>query len=241
MVYGYMPAKTTIFNTKAVATHNFTLGPRNTILFSPHGRFVLVAGFGNLAGDMDIYDLEKDYQKVCTIKASNASVCNWSPDGQYLITATTSPRLRVDNGVRIWHVSGGLMYNEDMNELYHVTWRPQPLSMHPLQDPLNSIPTPHSSALAYLGNVKTPSKPTGAYRPPGARGTSTPLAFMREDQGGAAFVSNGSTSLGGSTPIFGKSRRAVPGAEPADEPVGSPTTEGGDENLSKTALKSTLR
>ncbi|MCJ1391658.1 hypothetical protein MMC18_004523 [Xylographa bjoerkii] len=237
VVYGYMPAKTTIFNTRAEATHSFALGPRNTILFSPHGRFVLVAGFGNLAGQMDIYDLSKDYQKICTIEASNASVCEWSPDGKHILTATTSPRLRVDNGVRIWHVGGGLMYNEELLELYHVTWRPQSTTMHPLENPLHPMPTPHASALAYLGAVKTPSKPAGAYRPPGARGTTTPLAFMREDQGGAAYVSNGSLSLGSGVNGFGKPRRReVPGAEAVSEdPPGTPAD--GDEILSKAAQK----
>jgi translation initiation factor 2A len=248
-----MPAKTTIFNAKAQATHNFPLAPRNTILFSPHGRFVLVAGFGNLAGQMDIYDLEKNYTKVCTIEASNASVCEWSPDGTHILTATTSPRLRVDNGVRIWHVGGGVMYNEDMNELYHVTWRPQSTTIHPLPaDPLNLVPTPHPSALEYLGKKKAPSKPVGAYRPPGARGTSTPLAFKREDEGGAAYTaSNGIGSAGaagGNINGFGKSRRFVPGADPVDQlpPGAAPgggvsltgTGEGADgEGLSKAALK----
>jgi len=248
VVYGYMPAKTTIFNTRAVATHSFALGPRNTILFSPDGRLVLVAGFGNLAGQMDIYDLEKDYLKVCTIEASNASVCEWSPDGKYILTATTSPRLRVDNGVRIWHAGGGLMYNEDLQELYHVCWRPQSTTMHPIENPLHPMPTPHASALAYLGTVKTPSKPAGAYRPPGARGTVTPLAFKREDEGGAAYVSNGSMSLGSGVNGFGKPRRRdVPGAEtvgedllPGAAPGGGISLAGtgeGDENLSKAALK----
>ena len=233
-----MPAKTTIFNTRAQATHNFALGPRNTILFSPHGRFVLVAGFGNLAGQMDIYDLEKDFQKICTIEASNASVCEWSPDGKHILTATTSPRLRVDNGVRIWHVGGGLMYNEELQELYHVTWRPQSVSTHPLETPLSPMPAPHSSALSYLGTVKTPSKPAGAYRPPGARGTVTPLAFKREDEGGAAYTSNGSFSLGGGPNGFGKQRRReVPGAEVASEELPAGPAAEGDENLSKAALK----
>ncbi|MCJ1311412.1 hypothetical protein MMC25_005083 [Agyrium rufum] len=242
VVYGYMPAKTTIFNTRAEAVHSFALGPRNTILFSPHGRFVLVAGFGNLAGQMDIYDLEKDSLKVCTIEASNASVCQWSPDGKYILTATTSPRLRVDNGIRIWHAGGGIMYNEDMQELYHVNWRPQSATSHPLENPLHPVPTPHASALSYLGTVKTPSKPAGAYRPPGARGTSTPLAFKREDEGGTAHVRDGLSfgSANNSTANgFGKPRRReVPGAEPVAEdkpPVASPAE--GDENLSKAALK----
>lgn len=241
VVYGFVPAKTTLFNARAVATHSFALGPRNTILFSPHGRFVLVAGFGNLAGQMDIYDLERHHQKICTIEASNASVCEWSPDGMYILTATTSPRLRVDNGVRIWHVSGGLMYNQDLQELYHVTWRPQSSASHPVEDSLNIIPSPHASALTYLGNVKTPSKPAGAYRPPGARGQVTPLAFKREDEGGAAYVSNGSLSLGLGANGFGKPRkRVIPGAEVVAEDGGGLPAVGnaeGDESLSKAAVK----
>jgi translation initiation factor 2A len=241
VVYGYMPAKTTIFNQRAVATHSFPLGPRNTILFSPTGRFVLVAGFGNLAGQMDIYDLEKDYRKICTIEGGNPSVCEWSPDSKYILTATTSPRLRVDNGVRVWHVGGSIMYNEDMHELYHVAWRPQPKESFS-GDPLTPVPAAHASAAAYLSTAKTPSKPVGAYRPPGARGTSTPLHFKREDEGGAAHIVSNGTSLVGANG-FGRQRRQVPGADPADHlpPGAAPAVPGaaadGDENLSKAALK----
>ena len=255
VVYGYMPAKATIFNSKAQPTHNFPLAPRNTIIFSPHGRFVIVAGFGNLAGQMDIYDMTKNFAKVCTIEASNASVCEWSPDGTYILCATTSPRLRVDNGIRLYHVGGALMYNEDVetpNELYNVCWRPESTTIRPLPaDPLNPVPAPHPSALTYLGKRKTPSAPAGAYRPPGARGTSTPLHFKREDQGGEAYTSNGISSTSGGVNGFGagKPRRAfVPGAEPAEPqlppgaaPGGGVSLTGaggdGDDALSKAALK----
>jgi len=251
VVYGYMPAKTVIFNARAQSVHTFPLAPRNTVLFSPHGRFVLVAGFGNLAGQMDIYDLEKDYAKVCTVEASNASVCEWSPDGVHILTATTSPRLRVDNGVRIWHASGQLMFNEEMNELYHVCWRPQSTSEHPLKsEPLAAVPVPHPSATDYMATKKTPSKPVGAYRPPGARGQITPLAFRREDEGGAAYVRDGTSSFSSGVNGFGKPRtRTIPGAEPAEKtlpPGAAPgggvsltgAVEGADtEPLSKTAKK----
>ncbi|KAL4866636.1 hypothetical protein BDV12DRAFT_198984 [Aspergillus spectabilis] len=217
VVYGHIPAKTTIFNFRGVAKHSWPISPRNTISFSPHGRFVLVAGFGNLAGQMDIYDMEKNYNKVTTIEAANSSVCAWSPDGQTILTATTSPRLRVDNGLRLWHVSGALLYNQDIDELYDVSWRPQSTIQHPLGDPLTPLPTPHASAVAYLSTKKAPVKAMGAYRPPGARGQSTPLAFRREDQGGSAYVREG-TATGGVLDAPARSRRrAVPGAEPAEE------------------------
>jgi len=251
VVYGYMPAKTVIFNARAQVIHTFPLGPRNTVLFSPHGRYMLLAGFGNLAGQMDVYDLEKDYTKVCTIEASNASVCEWSPDGKHILTATLSPRLRVDNGVRIWHAAGQLMYNEDVNELYHVCWRPQPTSAHPLgSNPMLQVPAPHPSATDYMATKKTPSKPVGAYRPPGARGQITPLAFKREDEGGAVYVRDSASSFSSNINGFGKPRtRTIPGAEPAEKslpPGAAPdggvsltgTAEGADSQpLSKSAKK----
>lgn len=236
VIYGYMPAKTTIFNARGVALHSFPIGPRNTIIFSPTGRFALVAGFGNLAGQIDVYDLEKDYRKICTIESGNPSVCTWSPDSRYIMTATTSPRLRVDNGIKLWHVGGGIMYNEDMVELYNVMWRPAAPDSFPAgDDPLHPVPTPHPSALAYLGTVKTPSKPVGAYRPPGARGGATPLHFKREDEGGAAhIVSNGTPSIGPNG--FGRPRHMVPGAEPVERPT-VPGAAPADDGASKSKNK----
>jgi translation initiation factor 2A len=245
VIYGYMPPKTTIFNVKAQAVHNFPTAPRNTIAFSPHGRFVIVAGFGNLQGDVDIYDLTKNFNKVSQLKAENASVCEWSPDGAHILFATTSPRLRVDNGFSIYHVSGAMMYKEEMNEMYHVCWRPQQTQSN--ANALVNIPTPHSSALEAMSKVKPPTKSVGAYRPPGARGLETPAEYKREDQGGSAYVSNGVP--GASQPAtFGRPRRReVPGAELAEDPlppgaapgggVSLTTGDGDDGNLSKAAAK----
>ncbi|KAI2631169.1 translation initiation factor eIF-2A [Xylaria nigripes] len=245
VIYGYMPdAKTTIFNHRAVATHSFPLGPRNTITFSPTGRFALVGGFGNLTGQIDVYDLENNYTKLCTIESGNPSVCQWSPDSRYIMTATTSPRLRVDNGVKLWHVKGGIMYHEDMVELYNVSWRPCLPENVPNADPLSRIPTPHASALAYLGTVKTPSKPVGAYRPPGARGMPAPLNFKRDDDGRVGnALSNGGSNNGANG--FGRSRRHIPGADFAESgarpvPGSAPAQTaiaGGEEGLSKAAMK----
>jgi len=136
------------------------------------------------------------------------------------------------------------MYNEDMVELYHVAWRPQSLDSFPAGDLLHPMPAPHASALAFLSTVKTPSKPAGAYRPPGARGTSTPLHFKREDEGGAAHIVSNGTSLVGSNGFGPRPRRQVPGAETvenlssgASPMVAAAGPAEGDENLSKAALK----
>jgi len=84
----------------------------------------------------------------------------------------------------------------------------------------------------------------------------TPLAFRREDEGGAAYVNNGISSTAGGSGVnaFGRPKtKYVPGAEPAETELPAGAVPGGgvslgvpgaatpdaigDENLSKAALK----
>lgn len=208
VVYGYMPAKTTIFDARGNVVHSFQLAPRNTILFSPHGRFILVAGFGNLQGTVEIYDRQKQFAKVATFEAANTSACEWSPDGCTILTATTSPRLRVDNGIKLWHCSGKLIYWKEMAELFAASWRPQDPSVYPLRSSVPAAPTPHpSAATAHVSKSGAPqkTKPAGAYVPPHARNRAgassvvTPTSlFQRELE-----------SIGGGTPKAPLSKAAL--------------------------------
>ncbi|CAG8687899.1 20558_t:CDS:10 [Gigaspora margarita] len=136
------------------------------------------AGFGNLAGSIDIWDRE-NLKKISTIEAPNSSECFWSPDGRYIMTATLSPRLRVDNGYKIWHYTGVLVHDESIQELLQVQWRPASVELYPMRT-LSPPPkvSENSAALA----AKPSPKKVGAYRPPHARGTATPDMFKREDE-----------------------------------------------------------
>lgn len=97
---GRMPAAATLYNTKAEPIFEFGQAHRNTVSFSPHGRFLVLAGFGNLAGEMDFWDRNK--QKLMGRNASHCAVgYGWSPCGRYFMTATLAPRMNVDNGVKV--------------------------------------------------------------------------------------------------------------------------------------------
>ncbi|KAG6849912.1 hypothetical protein H0H93_003780 [Arthromyces matolae] len=214
VVYGYMPAKAVIFDQRVRVLHDFGAHPHNTISFNPQGRLVLLAGFGNLAGKINIHD-RRTLRNVCTIDAPNTSYCEWSPDGRTLLTATLSPRLRVDNGVKIWHCTGPLLHVQPGEEWYQVAWRPTPIdSLPPFGQHLPNAPAPAASVRNNADVVKpTPTKPAGAYRPPGARGLATPSIFKREDEGGAARLPGDGTS----TPprMFSRSPHHLPpGAAP---------------------------
>lgn len=216
VIYGYMPAVTTFFDSRGNAIHSLPKNSRNTILYSPHAKYILVAGFGNLPGDVDILDRQNKFSKVVSFQASNTSVCKWSPDGRFILTATTSPRLRVDNSVKIWYFNGSLVYFKAYNELYTVDWRSQPLSdFPPISVSKADTPdcAPHQSAIDYLAKYKkkstTTTGKTGAYRPPHARNgaagaasfsTGRTLADLHELKTSGGLVKP-ATSIPGYAPV----------------------------------------
>ncbi|CAO3580610.1 unnamed protein product [Absidia cylindrospora] len=175
VVYGSMPSKTTLFDHRAAPIHHFGICPRNFVRFNPQGRTICIAGFGNLNGTIDLWD-RKTLKKVNTFSAPNASHCEWSPCGQYLMTATLTPRLRVDNGFKMWHHTGTLIYEEAVDELFQVGWRPEPASNYPAMHTVSTAPAP-IKILPSAKPVVTNPAPAGAYRPPHMRGGSAPTSL----------------------------------------------------------------
>ncbi|KAI9294581.1 eIF2A-domain-containing protein [Neoconidiobolus thromboides FSU 785] len=159
--YGFMPSKTSIFDQRVNKVHTFTETSRNFTRFSPHGKYFLLAGFGNLNGNLDIYDL-KNYKKLASIDGSGSSYCEWLPDGRHFVTATCSPRLRVDNGFKIWHYSGALVYELPISVLYQVSIRNLDADLFPMK-PNSQSPPPKSL------KVKTKVQSKTAYVPPHLR------------------------------------------------------------------------
>lgn len=248
VVYGYMPSKATLFSFRVNVIAELGMAPRNFVSFNPQGRLFCLAGFGNLNGTVDVWDRQNlSKGKLFTFDASNSSVLEWSPCGEFLLTATLSPRLRVENGVKIWHCSGQLIHVDMIDELYQAGWRPgwgQTPSQGGAREPpafpdtLPSAPSPSSSAKEWLDKVAAkPQRPTGAYRPPGARGAAAPDIYKREDQGGSGTLNGHSAGGGAYVPGASRGKKQVPGAgrsvsgqaPPPGTPTG-PRSAGGKNN-----------
>ncbi|TMS01333.1 Eukaryotic translation initiation factor 2A [Larimichthys crocea] len=128
VVYGFMPAKATVYNLKCDPVFDFGTGPRNAAYYSPQGHILVLAGFGNLRGQMEVWDVKK-YKQVSKPQAPDATHFSWCPDGEHIVTATCSPRLRVSNGYKIWHYTGSVLHKWDVaegSELWEVRWQPFP-------------------------------------------------------------------------------------------------------------------
>ncbi|KAF8975611.1 hypothetical protein BGZ46_008982 [Entomortierella lignicola] len=175
VIHGQMPnPKTTLFDHRANAVHEFGRDARNTIKWNPQGRILVLAGFGNLAGTMDFWD-RSTLKKISSVSARDTTACEWSPDGRHILTATLSPRLRVDNGYKIWHYTGTLVHTAEINELYQVGWRPSAPEIYPIRTALSPAPKPAANSSAAAA-APAPAR-VGAYRPPQARGTPAPTLF----------------------------------------------------------------
>lgn len=242
--------------------HSFGSGPHNFLLYQPQGKLLLVAGFGNLQGGVDILDVStrkkiasfkcvasKSSCDTDTRRSSNASVCEWSPCGRYILTATLSPRLRVDNCVKVFWCGGQLLHVQPENELYQASWRPRlpgsspafPAVIPPAPEANESVKLHQPAKETTTGKTdRSPqhtltfaeAKPAGAYRPPGARGALAPDVFKREDEGGPSHMM-GSSGASSPNPMFRGAKpaqRYVPGAPPPGSAPDTASKKAGKKN-----------
>jgi len=174
--YGFMPSKATMFNIQAEPVFDFGTGPRNTVMFNPQSNLLMIGGFGNLRGRIQMWDVAGKCL-VSEFDAPDSTDVRWCPDGQRLLTSTCAPRLRMGNGYKVWHYSGSLLHEkmfQNNDELWECDWQ--------------------SAKPGLYGNFKIskakvvgiePSQPQvskQAYRPPGARGTQSKFKLHDDEE-----------------------------------------------------------
>ncbi|XP_954073.1 uncharacterized protein TA06085 [Theileria annulata] len=155
LLKGPMPAEIDLYDgVTGLKTLSFGKNNRNTVKRDPFDRLVLMGGFGNLRGEIDIWDM-KTKKKISQSKSECSVSCEFSPDGMYFVTATTVPRMRVDCCFKIFSYSGKLVQRVDFEELYHVYVR-NPKFKFRQRDPSPSVTLENSTTSTPL------------YRPPGS-------------------------------------------------------------------------
>lgn len=222
-ISGRSPASSVLYNMKGDPIFDFGQAHRNTIRYSPHGRFVCLGGFGNLSGDMDFWDMNKK-AKMGSVRANCAVSQEWSPCGRFFMTGTLFPRMRVDNGISFYTYRGVHLYDVKVREATKAVFRPAASGTYPdrPQTPLKKgekIPTIEASSGAA-------AKPKGVYRPPGASGSLSAMMRAERDTssgprklGGLAglaangFPSSSSNNIPGMTAVVGENPSANAGGK----------------------------
>lgn len=192
VVYGFMPAKTTTFDSKCKPIYDLGTGAFNMATWNPFGRFLALAGFGNLPGDISFLDRKADgkCKPMGAVRADSQVSIEWSACGRYVVTATTAPRLNVDNGFKVFNYRGEQIMDQRLDVLFSVQMRPgapgefedRPQTPKGQQGTTVAAAAPVAKAAPFRpkhlqgvgsGNFsavdKNDSGP-GKYRPPGAAG-----------------------------------------------------------------------
>lgn len=100
-----MPANSVLFDKMCNPSFEFGKHHKNMIRWSPLSRFVCLGGFGNLSGDIEIWDVIT-LKKVGNCKSNSAVSMIWHPDGRQFMTAVLNPRLRVENNFKVFRYTG---------------------------------------------------------------------------------------------------------------------------------------
>jgi len=236
VIYGFMPALATKYDLQLTPTADFGAAHRNSAFWSPHGRFLCIAGFGNLQGDMDIWD-HKRVKKLGKTQAHCAAYCGWSPDSNYLLTAVLSPRIRVDNGFKVHSNNGTLLFQQSSAELFEVLWRPAPPGLYPEPSPIKPVNTSTTTTTTTSSTTAatttsspdaSPWAPSAAAAPPAAKPavyrhphfSQSSSSFRKEEDHGPVKYSRGGGSSGGfGGGGFGGGGRggSIPGSTPAQK------------------------
>jgi len=159
--YGFMPSNIATYNLKGTAVWNVTEGHFNELYYNKFGNILATCGFGNIsAGKIQLWDTEKRSQ-IIPLEVPSTTYFEWAPDGQHFLTATTSPRLRIDNNYRIWSYMGELLVDEHMTEtsesgekkhveLAQVAFKPAPDGYQPFK--IKQVTEAHKRSLLTLKN-----------------------------------------------------------------------------------------
>jgi len=174
--YGFMPSKATMFSINAEPVFDFGTGPRNCVMFNPQSSLLMIGGFGNLRGHIQMWDVASK-SLVSEFDAPDSTDVKWCPDGQRLLTSTCAPRLRMGNGYKVWHYSGSLLHEkmfQASDELWECDWQTAPPGVYA------SFKVSKAKVVGIQPSQPQVSKQ--AYRPPGARGTASTFKLHDDDE-----------------------------------------------------------
>lgn len=192
-------------------------------------------------------------KRISVIQARDTTYHEWCPDGRHMMSAILSPRLRVDNGFRVFHYNGHVTCQGAFKELYQVTWRPGRYPARPVSPVLGQRPEPvvvvtgsEAAAVASSSSPQgsaaaaatvTPIAKKGAYVPPHLRNqaaaVSTGPRKLHEllgehvDQAGTAAADDDKDGEGLSkTALKNKKKREAKRSAGEEEPLSSSSSAG---------------
>lgn len=115
----------------------------NMIKFSPKGRFVLIAALRAVKGEVEFFDLDFEGDKpkdqsskvssnarlLSTVAYQGLSNLEFECSGRFVAGWSSSWRNKIENGYKIYDITGTLLREEIIDGFKEFAWRPRPESL----------------------------------------------------------------------------------------------------------------
>ncbi|KAL4310948.1 hypothetical protein GQ457_01G035020 [Hibiscus cannabinus] len=107
-----------------------------------------------------------DKKQLGTTRAECSVTSEWSADGRYFMTATTAPRLQVDNCIKIFNYNGSLFFTKMFDKLFQADWKPEsPEKFGEIAELVKSVDSIKVGETKSQGQGSTSKKPAPANPP----------------------------------------------------------------------------
>jgi len=97
----------------------------NSVVWSPKGRFAIVAGIRAFQGDLEFWDVD-ELQVMATGEHYMCTDLEWDPTGRYAISSVSGWRASSDVGYTIWTFNGQQLHRIPVPGFKQLLWRPRP-------------------------------------------------------------------------------------------------------------------
>lgn len=135
--YGVQPAKGAIFEYSGKTKKKFKEGARNRIYFNKEQNLVSFAGFDNLNGMIEIFNVNSG-KMTGSLRMLGASQVIWSPCSRYFAVAITNA-LKVENKIVVYDYYGREFARKDFKNLTQCDWIGEKETFSELENPDKSI------------------------------------------------------------------------------------------------------
>jgi len=100
----------------------------NALFWSPRGQFLVLAGLGSMAGELEFIDTA-DMTTMAKTDHFQATDVEWDPTGRYVCTGVSFWGCKVDNGYWIWSFQGKPIHKQPLPQFCQLLWRPRPATL----------------------------------------------------------------------------------------------------------------
>lgn len=113
----------------------------NTLIWSPKGRYVLIATISKTSGEIEFYDTLYEDDKAVnkksketvklmkTEKFGGMTNISWDPSGRFVAAWSSSWAHSIENGYRLYEFTGNMLRDESVDHFRELIWRPRPASL----------------------------------------------------------------------------------------------------------------